>query len=95
MFYYSPEKQKSKSDSHRLKIFRRLLSNLSLGVVEETPEEHTDPYDTSSIRAFLGQRYRGATLLEEHQVPSTTPSLISVCRLNGLTPYSIRAWAAQ
>ena len=52
----------------RLKTVRRLFSNLSLGTTLEATEEEIGPYNTSAIESFLSQKYRGATLLEEHQV---------------------------
>lgn len=54
--------------TNRQRITRAIVKRLSIDKVEENEEESDDLFNTSALQSFITQTYRGAALLEEHQV---------------------------
>ena len=56
------------SHTNRQRITRAIVRRLSIDQLEESEEENDDLFNTSDLQSFITQTYRGAALLEEHQV---------------------------
>lgn len=78
--------------TNRQRITRAIVKRLSIDKVEENEEESDDLFNTSALQSFITQTYRGAALLEEHQVSQwlhNNSLLVTCCVYSNSSYFSV------